>query len=196
MDRRVERTQAALLAAFRDLLLEGRFESAGIAEIAKRALVSRSTLYEHFAGKDALLARSISRPFSTLADVVEANHDDARLVALLNHFWGNRALARVIFQGPVRRKAVAVLVGLLEQRLKGRGLARRGALMLPMRLAAVQIAEALLAPITAWLVGESRCTPEVLAMALRRVAVATLGALTAGDATWPVACQIRAEMRG
>jgi AcrR family transcriptional regulator len=168
-DRRIERTRAAILAAFRDTLLEGRFESASIAAIARRAGVSRSTLYQHFAGKDALLARSIAHPFSILADSILVEQDPVALARLLDHFWGNRALARVIFQGHVRRRAVTVLVGLLEQRLRARGLGRRAALVLPMRLAAVLIAEALLAPITAWLLGESRCSAEVLAAALRRV---------------------------
>ena len=130
----------------------------------------------HEAGDDEA---AIEHPFSVLAEIVEIGHDEARLVSLLEHFSGNRALARVILQGPVRRKAVGVLVALLEQRLRARGFARRGALILPLRLAAVLLAEALLAPTTAWLAGESRCTPEVLAAALRRVGVATLDALSA-----------------
>jgi AcrR family transcriptional regulator len=168
-DRRIQRTRTAILAAFRDMLLEGRFETASIADIARRAGVSRSTLYQHFAGKDVLLARSIAHPFSTLADTILLEKDPAAIVLLLNHFWENRALARVIFQGHVRRKAVAVLVGLLEQRLRARRLGRRGALVLPLRLAAVLIAEALLAPITAWLLGESRCSAQVLGAALQGV---------------------------
>jgi hypothetical protein len=47
-------------------------------------------------------------------------------------------------------------------------------LILPPRLAAVQLAEILLAPVTAWLLGESRCSPDALAAALRRVSIAAV----------------------
>jgi AcrR family transcriptional regulator len=177
LDARLERTRAALLLAFRDLVMESRFEQISVADIAKRAQVSRSTLYEHFAGKDALLAASIAAPFSVLAHSVRGAGDDPRLVVLLEHFWANRRLARAIFLGPVRRKTVAVLVMQIEGILKAQGLARRGVLQLPPRLAAVQLAELLLAPVIAWLMGESRCGAQTLAQGLQRVAVAALAAL-------------------
>jgi hypothetical protein len=37
-----------------------------------------------------------------------------QLMALLEHFWENRALARGIFQGAARHKTTAVLVRLIE----------------------------------------------------------------------------------
>jgi AcrR family transcriptional regulator len=179
-DRRVERTRSALLNAFRALVLENRFELVSVGDVASRAHVGRSTLYEHFAGKDALLASSIAAPFAVLADVLRVGHDASKLVILLEHFWQNRPLARAIFLGPVRRKTVAVLVGLIEARLRADGLARRGALILPTRLASVQLAEMLLAPVIAWLLGESRCTSAALAASLHRVAGAALQALKSG----------------
>jgi AcrR family transcriptional regulator len=181
-NRRVEKTRSALLHAFRDLVLENRFERISVGDIASRAHISRSTLYEHFGGKDELLASSIAAPFSVLADVLRSGHDTSKLVVLLNHFWGNRPLARAIFLGPVRRKTVAVLVGQIEEVFAESGLSRRGALILPMRLAAVQLAEVLLAPVIAWLMGESRCTAAVLAESLHRVATAALAAMRAGKA--------------
>src|SRR5271168_950215 len=102
-DRRVDRTRDALLDAFRELALNKQFEDISVADIAARAGVGRSTLYEHFSGKDALLASSIAVPFSVLADTLRGNNG-ARLVRLLEHFWANRPLARSIFSGPVRRK--------------------------------------------------------------------------------------------
>jgi AcrR family transcriptional regulator len=171
-----------LLQAFRDLVLAQPYDCISVADIALRAGVGRSTLYEHFAGKDALLAGSIAAPFSVLADTLRGRSNDARLAALLEHFWANRPLARAIFLGPVRRKTIAVLVGQIEQVIQERGLDRRGALLLPVRLAAVQLAEILLAPVIAWLLGESRCTPEVLAAALHRVSAAALTALKSAPA--------------
>jgi AcrR family transcriptional regulator len=182
LDARIERTRSALLRAFREVILANRFAEISVADIAKRAKVSRSTLYQHFPGKDALLAASIAVPFSVLAQTLNGGADNARLVALLEHFWGNRPLARVIFGSPLRRKCVAVLVLQIEQVLKTQGLARRGALQLPLRLAAVQLAELLLAPVIAWLLGESRCSAHVLAQALQQVATAALQALGAARA--------------
>jgi AcrR family transcriptional regulator len=178
-DLRTDRTRSALLAAFRELILAEQFEDISVADIAARAGVSRSTLYQHFAGKDGLLAGSIAAPFSVLADTLRPGHDLSKLVILLEHFWGNRRLARAIFLGPIRRKTVAVLVGLIEKQMRAAGLSRRGVLILPMRLAAVQLAETLLAPVIAWLLGESRCTAAVLAASLHRVAAAALAAMRA-----------------
>jgi AcrR family transcriptional regulator len=180
-DRRVEKTRGALLSAFRDLVLENRYEQVSVADIAARAQVSRSTLYEHFAGKDALLAGSIATPFSVLADVLRPKQNSSRVELLLDHFWSNRPLARAIFLGAARRKAVAVLVNRVQEVLAADGLSRRGALILPARLAAVQLAEMLLAPVIAWLMGESRCTSRVLAESLRRAATAALAALRTRD---------------
>jgi AcrR family transcriptional regulator len=178
-DLRTDRTRSALLAAFRELILAEQFEDISVADIAARAGVSRSTLYQHFAGKDGLLAGSIAAPFSVLADTLRPGHDLSKLVILLEHFWGNRRLARAIFLGPIRRKTVAVLVGLIEKQMRAAGLSRRAVLILPMRLAAVQLAETLLAPVIAWLLGESRCSAAVLAASLHRVAAAALAAMRA-----------------
>ncbi len=79
--------------------------------------------------------------------------------------------------GPARRKTGEVLIGLIAHRLKSSGLHRRGALVLPPRLAAIQLAEILLAPVTAWLLGESRCSSVALASALRRVSIAAVNSM-------------------
>ena len=54
-DRRSARTREALLHVFLDLLFERGYEALSVRDIAARANVGRSTFYEHFAGKDALL---------------------------------------------------------------------------------------------------------------------------------------------
>jgi AcrR family transcriptional regulator len=177
LDRRAARSRELLLRAFRDLVLRQPYESLSVADVAAQAGVGRSTLYQHFAGKNALLAASIAHPLAGLARLVEAEAEPAHLVPLLEHFWGNRALARAVFTGHARRVATQVLVTLIEQRLTARGFARRGALILPMRLAAVQLADMMLAPIIAWLLGESRSTPQVLAGALPPVVNATVTAM-------------------
>ena len=177
LDTRTERTRRALLQAFAQVVLERPYESIQVADIAASANLSRSTFYEHFRGKDALLAASISGPFGILARCVGASHDPERLLFILEHFWENRAHARAILVGSVRRTTASVLVVRIEEELQKNGIPRSGVLLVPRRLAAVQLAEILLAPITAWLMGESRCEARVLAEALRRVARATVAAL-------------------
>jgi AcrR family transcriptional regulator len=179
LDRRRQRTRDALLAAFRDLVLQRHFDEIGVADVAARAQVSRSTLYQHFAGKDGLLAASMAVPFARLAATLGEAENSRELLALLHHFWSNRTLARVLFFGAVRRKTVAVLVDQIERNLQSSGYGRRGRLILPVRLAAVLLAEILLAPVAAWLAGDSHCTAEALAHGLRQVGRGALASLLA-----------------
>ena len=179
LDRRVEKTRSALFGAFAGLVQKHRYEDIGVADILERANVSRSAFYEHFSGKEGLLAGSIAGPFTVLADSIWADDNTSRLIRILEHFWANRALARAILREPVRSKTAAVLIGQIEQRLQANGLGLRGALILPTRLAAIQLAEVFLAPITTWLSAEPRCTAQTLALALRRVAAASLAAMKA-----------------
>lgn len=177
VDRRVERTRKAVLDAFFDLVQEARYDDITVADIVARSGVSRSAFYAHFAGKDALLAASIAGPFSILASSL-TTENTVRLIGLLDHFWANRALARIILREPIRRRIVAVLTVQVEGILDEGGPWKRGALIMPPRLAAIQLAEMLLTPVTAWLAGESRCSSATLATALRRVSGAALDAMT------------------
>jgi AcrR family transcriptional regulator len=177
MDLRAERTRAALLGAFFGLVQERRYDEIKVADIVARAGVSRSAFYAHFAGKDALLATSIAGPFSMLAATLKGDNA-AALVGLLDHFWTNRALARSIFQEPIRRRIVVVLTDQVERILDEGGPWKRGPLIMPSRLAAIQLAELLLAPVAAWLAGTSSCDSRTLATALGRVSGAALEAMS------------------
>ena len=177
-DKRAQRTRQALLHAFFRLVMERRrYDEIRIGDILALSGVGRSTFYEHYASKDALLASSLAGPFSMLADVTRERDNTAQLIQLLEHFWGNRAMARGTFVGAVRRKTMPVLVELIEERLKIDRAGKPSSLIVPVRLAAIQLAEGLLAPVTAWLLGEVQCSAETLALALRRTTRATLSAL-------------------
>jgi AcrR family transcriptional regulator len=178
LNARAKRTHNALLKAFASLILSNRYENLDVAQITTLAGVSRSTFYAHYSSKDALLAESIAGPFALLADSIQPAFLESKLVTMLEHFWKNRGLARGILVGPARRKTIEVLIRLIEERLKSAGLHRRDALILPPRLAAIQLAEMLLAPVTAWLLGESRCSSEALATGLRRVIIGAVDSVT------------------
>jgi AcrR family transcriptional regulator len=176
-DARARRSRAALLDAFFVLVLTRAYEEVTVQTIAARAGVGRSTFYAHFPDKNALLAASLARPFTTLADTVRAADNTPALTAVLEHFWTNRARARGVFTGTMRRHAVAVLTRLIEERLRKEGTGRPPALPLPPRLVAIQLAEVLFAPLAAWLAGESSCSAPKLARALRRSTRAVTAAM-------------------
>ena len=175
-DPRKRRTREALLQAFGALVVDRRYHDIRIADVLSRAGVSRSTFYEHFASKDALLAASIEGPFSILAGLL-GEHSLPRVQALLEHFWQNRSLARTLFQGAGNRPVRATMVAVVERQLKRDPGPR---LRVPPRLAAHAIADALLSPIVAWLNGEAACSAADLAIALQATAAAMLRALSVG----------------
>ncbi|MBV8806860.1 MAG: TetR/AcrR family transcriptional regulator [Sinobacteraceae bacterium] len=183
-DVRSRGTRHRLRAAFSELVLKHPYESLTVRDIARGANVSRSTFYEHFSGKDGLLASGLTGLFAVLADIcvidvrpAQEIEGTSRLIRLLEHFQDNRRLAREVLAGPARLKASAVLIRLIEARLKARARNRPGQLLLPSRLVATQLAGMILAPLTAWLNGECRCNSEALALGLRRACVAALQSL-------------------
>jgi len=176
-DKRVERTRQALSGAFYHVVLSKSYAEITVDDIVARAGVSRSTFYEHFSSKDDMYASSLKRPLAILADAMREWDNTEHIKMLLEHFWENRGIAQGIFKGPARAVNVAVLVELIEERFKEDRVGSPNSLLIPPRMAATQIAESLLAPVTAWLLGESQCTKEALALALRQTAMAMLQAL-------------------
>jgi AcrR family transcriptional regulator len=175
-DKRVERTREALSGAFFELVLSVPYGEIKVEDIIARAGVSRSTFYEHFSGKDDILAMSVKYPFVILADAWRARDNTADLVRVLEHFWENRAIAPGIFRGAGRQVCTDALVELIEERFRQDRVGSPTPLLIPPRMAAIQLAEGLLAPITAWLLGEVPCTAQALAQGLRQTATAMLAA--------------------
>lgn len=173
-DKRVKRTRQALVGAFNNLLFERGYTAVSVDEVVERAQVGRSTFYEHFRGKEAILGSSFGFALSGLADCLGTEDNTARLTHLLEHFWEQRVLAREVLGGPTGRKIRIQFVTVIERRLQ----VHRGtrALAVPSRLVAVNLAEGILGPITAWLLGESQCSASTLAVTLRRVSRASLDA--------------------
>lgn len=175
-DKRVERTREALFGAFFELVLSVPYSEIKVDDILARAGVSRSTFYEHFDGKDDILAASVKYPFVILADAMRARDNTADLVHVLEHFWENRSIAPGIFQGAGRQVCADALVELIEERFRQDRVGSPTPLIIPSRMAAIQLAEGLLAPITAWLMGEVQCSARALAQGLRQTATAMLAA--------------------
>lgn len=172
IDARSQRSRSALMQAFFQLVVTHPYHAISVAQVIERAGLARSTFYEHFAGKDELLAASLCGPMGLLADVIVDVDRIAGVERILDHFWSNRALALGILRGAVGRRANHVLVDLVEQRLRS-----FEPLRVPPKLAAVQLAGLLLAGVGAWLDGASGVSAGDLARSLSDAGIAARRAL-------------------
>jgi AcrR family transcriptional regulator len=158
----VRRTRAALVEAFNHLVLRGGPRTIKVADIVAQAKVGRSTFYDHYSGPEAIHMEALARPFALLADAAAGEGDAERLEGLLRHFWENRQRARDVLQGRTGEKAARLLAELVEERLSRRAAEAD----IPVRLHAAQLAQAALAPVRGWLLGEASCTAEALARSI------------------------------
>lgn len=109
-DRRVQRSQQALLQALVDLMIEQGFEKTTIAQIAERANVGRSTFYAHFADKEALLRESLLglRAFLCSADAGSSRAGVHPALAFSLPMLEHVAESKDLFTALVTRKSTAV----------------------------------------------------------------------------------------
>ena len=177
-DRRIERTRQAVTGAFNAMILEGRrYDRIRVADLIARAGVGRSTFYEHYRGKDDVLAETIRYPFAMLAVAVDADAKVSTLRDVLAHFHENRVQGKAIFTGTARRTIARVLASMIEARLRARAKAHGIAEPAALGVAAVALAEGQLAAIVAWIGGDIAGDAARLAATLRRIAQATAGDL-------------------
>ena len=163
VERRSERTRAAILRAFVDLLFRGGFESISVQRIVAEAGIARSTFYEHFSSKEDVLRASMAQFLTVFARCVFDPGQPPELSKVLAHFWENRRLTDAIFSGAPRKIIALSLSELVEARLHEH---RSEGLLLPYRLAAIHISEAQLALIESWLRGRAFAHVDDLAHAL------------------------------
>lgn len=150
---------ADLLNAFRELLLSRGYHRLSVRDVAEHAGVARSTFYEYFDGKEDLLGQSIQPLFSVLAECAVSDKQPVQLLPIVAHMWQHRDLGRRLLRGAMADVVVPVLAAEIEARC-----ARVS--ILPLRLAAAQIAGAQIALLNAWDYTGVACKPEALAGAL------------------------------
>lgn len=172
-NRQVRRTREALLQAFRELILEGRYASARVADIVRRANVGRSTFYEHFRNKDDILRETLRNVLAVLAEAVRDDCDLKRLESILEHFRVNRRVGRGLFSGPTARHVVRVLSGLIDAELTTLRRKTKTEPAIPRALVAAQIAEGQLGLIRAWDRDGMTCSTAALAAAMHQSAKAS-----------------------
>jgi len=160
-DRRVERSRAALLRAFNQLILERGFDALTAADVADAANVARSTFYAHYNSLSELLSVAIGPILAPLAHA--AVGDSPGLIAMLDHIWENRVMARSLLAGDNRRPLVQLLASQIEAHMVEAGGACGGKIS----LWALQVAGGQLTLLELWLCGRLRAPPTEIAEALR-----------------------------
>jgi AcrR family transcriptional regulator len=165
-DRRTLKTRAALLSAFRELVLSYGYTAVTVDDIVRHADIGRSTFYLHFSSKRNLLKHSLDVPSTGLAACVEGDLAPERLVPLLEHFREQRYLNRIFFEGPIRSIWVERLAHLISLKLRRHPGPPRDRCLLPRSFVAWTIAEMQIAMITHWLRNANSVTPERIATAI------------------------------
>ncbi len=167
------RTREAIRAAFNGLILARGYDAFTAADIAEAANVGRSTFYEHFQGKDEVLAATLVPVLTPLAEACVSAGPDARVEAMVAHFWENRRMAKAMMDGRAHAVMAGQLAALIEARLPADG-------AIPAPLLAIQIAHGQLALIEAWLTGRHGSSAAQIAAALQATGRAAVAANVGG----------------
>lgn len=162
-DRRIQKTLLALREAFFELVLSQSYDEIKVSDIIKKANVGRSTFYQHYKSKDDILAVSMHKPLSVLASTIQPEDCEEELLWLMEHFWQNRKFAPRIFAGNARRQVVKALAKMFETGLKKQCKSQSVNPVIPINLAAHQLAEAQLVIIIDWLLGKGSCSAKAMA---------------------------------
>jgi AcrR family transcriptional regulator len=100
VDRRIQRTQRALIDALVALALEKGYDAVTIRDLAERADISYSTFFRHYAGKDELLVTEIKSVIDDLQALIGHTRDKSRAAEgalIFQHVAENQAFFRVLF---------------------------------------------------------------------------------------------------
>ena len=177
VERRADRTRAAILQAFANLLFRVGFENVSVQGIVAEADIARSTFYEHFSGKEDVLRACMSRFFAIIAKCVSSDMEPGELTRVLDHLWENRRLTDAIFSGAPRVILLRAHGEMIETHLRDMNQGKPVAL--PYRLAAIHLAEAQIALVENWLRGRAYCETAEMARALHKSSRASAAALLA-----------------
>ncbi len=160
--RGVRKTREAIVAAFSGLVLNGHYAELGVRDLARKAGVGRSTFYEHFDDKTALLVESMYPLLSVLADAA-AGTEAPHLRWVLAHFEEQRVNALAFFRESAERAAIESSLA----KFVVRHLPRSGTALPPKDIAST-LSRMTIGLIADWLVADTRIGCEELAGVLVR----------------------------
>ncbi len=159
-DSRAQRTQQALFEAFTTLVLQRPYDDIRIADIIQQAGIARSTFYQHYRNKDDILVNSMHGMLVVLADAATGRGRHGAVQHILEHFWENRQLGRIILNSPAYRRITTELAQIIEARWQETPPPASG---IPARLLSIQLAEGQFSVIRTWLSGTIGCRVDALA---------------------------------
>ncbi len=143
-------THAAILRAFTTLALERRYEAIRVSDVIRAANIGRSTFYEHFTGKDAVMLEAIAPILLALATAASGRAARSYVRNMVAHLWDRRALIRPLLDsdaaGAIRRS--------LSEAIQPHAL-RTSLTEGDAQIAATGAAAAQLAMLRCWLIGEA-----------------------------------------
>ena len=150
-DRRVTRTRGAIVDSFNQLVRERSYRSIQVPDILDEAGVGRSTFYEHFKNKDALLLQSASRFFEVLANAVNPDCDPSALTHVTSHFSQVRRMAKDLLASTAFDSIANDIASRIREKLRRRVASSTSSNVVLIDLGATQIAYAQLALVREWL---------------------------------------------
>jgi len=157
LDPRAKRSRDAIVAAFVELAFRQRYDTIRTADLIALAGVGRSTFYEHFRGKDAVLLAAMAPILQPLASAALGRASKVQVRAMLEHVWQQRGFARIILGGAAGIKLQRRLAEMIEARLVAKPDAA------PPAMIAMAAAAAQLTMLRMWVAGEAACPPADLA---------------------------------
>jgi AcrR family transcriptional regulator len=159
-DARATASIDAIQQAFIHLLMEEPYSQFNVRRIIERAGVARSTFYEHFRSKDALLVYAQQDIYAVLFRNVDGTADLESNCRVLAALWNKRALLRHLGEPTAFLKIVKGFDAYIHERI------RRVPLTVPARALSRQLASAMLSPVNAWMLGEFRAGQDELSRML------------------------------
>ncbi|HEY1975526.1 MAG TPA: helix-turn-helix domain-containing protein [Candidatus Baltobacteraceae bacterium] len=158
------------MATFNALVLNGHYAELGVRELARKAGVGRSTFYQHFDDKTALLVEAMYPLLSIVANAAAGN-EAPKLPWVLAHFEEQRANALEFFASAERAAIESAVTKLIEPQLP------RSSTPLPRATIASTLSRTALGLIADWLAAEQRVGAEELAAVVTRTMLACRSAL-------------------
>ena len=182
-DRRTQRTRAALLTAFREMMLTSGYDAITPTTLAAAANVGRSTFYEHFCNVDEVLAFSIAGLLAPLAATLTRARIDPAAAGIVQHFWDQRKMARAMLAGGGHRVVTALFTEQIEAGLASlRAELGSAAPLASPKLAAAHLAAGSLALLAEWLSGRASGSADDIAEALHAAGYAAALAFSRDEA--------------
>lgn len=165
-----------MLAAFEELVVRKPYQQISVGNIVNKADVGRSTFYDHYKNKDALLRESLVGVVNLLAQLTTAECDPDKIAHLLEHFREVGDVARSFFNEPSQELIVAAIAEAIEEanseRRDSSASAEESPVGVPPEFAARLAAETITAMIKTWLNAEAVCAARELACSMNRAALA------------------------